>query len=77
MCPMNVIPEISKQDAVAEQSATKDELSLFANAPDSLSFKKLRKRLIRNTRQALDEFSMLPTAEETANGKRPRWLVGL
>ncbi|MBO6920131.1 MAG: tRNA 2-thiocytidine(32) synthetase TtcA [Rhizobiaceae bacterium] len=74
---MNIVPEISKQDEAIEVAGAKDELSLFANAPDSLSFKKLRKRLIRNTRQALEEFSMLPSAEETANGKPPRWLVGL
>lgn len=77
---MNIIPDIS---ADTDESNTNDikagegVLSLFANAPDGLSFKKLRKRLIRNTRQALDEFSMLPSAEETAAGKRPRWLVGL
>lgn len=77
---MNIIPDIS---ADTDESNTSDikagegVLSLFANAPDGLSFKKLRKRLIRNTRQALDEFSMLPSTEETAAGKRPRWLVGL
>jgi len=48
--------------------------SLFAHAPSSVSFNKLRKRLIRNVRQAIDEFSMVsPEAE----GKRPRWLVAV
>jgi len=49
--------------------------SLYADAPSSVSFNKLRKRLIRNVRQAIDDFSMIPAADET--GKRPRWLVAL
>jgi tRNA 2-thiocytidine biosynthesis protein TtcA len=42
---------------------------LFANAPSSVSYNKLRKRLLRNVRQAFDDFGML-------NGQK-RWLVGL
>lgn len=42
---------------------------LFADAPSSLEFNKLRKRLLRQTRQAIDEYSMV-TPEE-------RWLVAL
>ncbi len=50
--------------------------SLYAEAPSSVSFNKLRKRLIRNVRQAIDDFAMVaPTAGET--GTRPRWLVAL
>ena len=50
--------------------------SLFNNAPSSVSFNKLRKRLVRNTRQAIDDFSML--AAENAEGDKPRrWLVAL
>ncbi|MEF2072307.1 tRNA 2-thiocytidine(32) synthetase TtcA [Consotaella aegiceratis] len=43
--------------------------SLFRDAPASVSFKKLRKRLLRQTREAIEEFAMA----------RPgaRWLVGL
>ncbi len=47
---------------------------LFADVPSSVTFRKLRKRLLRQVRQALDDFSMLPQA---ASGGRPRWLVGL
>jgi tRNA 2-thiocytidine biosynthesis protein TtcA len=43
--------------------------SLFADAPRSVSFNKLRKRLLRQVRQAFEDFSML-------NGQK-RWLVGL
>lgn len=79
---MDITPDTINDDDLGTQSESSTEgqssdLSLFADAPQSLSFKKLRKRLVRNTRQALDEFSMLPTAEEQAAGKRPRWLVGL
>lgn len=49
--------------------------SLYTGAPSSVSFNKLRKRLIRNVRQAIDDFSMIPEAEQ--GGKRPRWLVAL
>ncbi len=43
--------------------------SLFADVPGSVSFNKLRKRLIRHTRQALDDFSMVQPGEG--------WLVAL
>lgn len=66
-----------RDDTDAHLTDAAQDLSVFEYAPKSLSFKKLRKRLIRNTRQALDEFSMLPTQEQIAKGKRPRWLVGL
>ncbi len=43
--------------------------ALFRDAPSSVAFNKLRKRLIQNTRQAIDDFAMV----------RPgaRWLVAL
>jgi tRNA 2-thiocytidine biosynthesis protein TtcA len=43
--------------------------ALFAEAPDSVSFNKLRKRLLRNVRQAFDDFAMLKG--------QTRWLIGL
>ncbi|WP_274426828.1 tRNA 2-thiocytidine(32) synthetase TtcA [Chelativorans sp. YIM 93263] len=42
---------------------------LFADAPSSLEFNKLRKRLLRQTRQAMEEYSMVAPGE--------RWLVAL
>lgn len=39
-------------------------------APDSVSFRKLRKRLVRHVRQAMDDFAMVP-------GDGGRWLVCL
>ena len=43
--------------------------ALFAAAPRSVEFNKLRKRLVRNTRQALEDFAMVKPGE--------RWLVAL
>lgn len=46
--------------------------ALYADAPDSLSFRKLRKRLLRQTQSAIADYSMVDPA-----GPRPRWLVCL
>jgi tRNA 2-thiocytidine biosynthesis protein TtcA len=40
--------------------------SLLRGAPDSVTFKKLRKRLVRQVRQALDDFSMVGGARVNA-----------
>ncbi|MBA5777700.1 tRNA 2-thiocytidine(32) synthetase TtcA [Stappia sp. F7233] len=45
---------------------------LLRQAPSSVEFKKLRKRLLRETRQAIDDYGMLP-----ADGRKPKWLVCL
>ena len=42
---------------------------LFANAPRSVAFNKLRKRLMRNMREALDKFGMVRPGE--------KWLVAI
>lgn len=42
---------------------------LFRDAPSSVMFNKLRKRLLRQVRQAIDDFAMLKD--------QTRWLVGL
>jgi len=42
---------------------------LFRDVPSSVSFNKLRKRLLRQTRQAIEDFAMVTPGE--------RWLVGL
>src|ERR1044072_8330982 len=43
--------------------------ALFADAPHSVSFNKLRKRLLRQVRQAFDDFDML--------AGQKRWLIGI
>ncbi|RZS83689.1 tRNA 2-thiocytidine biosynthesis protein TtcA [Phyllobacterium myrsinacearum] len=42
---------------------------MFLGVPSSVEFNKLRKRLLRNTRQAIDDFAMVKPGE--------RWLIGL
>lgn len=45
------------------------DFAMFAAAPHSVEFNKLRKRLLRNTRQAIEDFAMVKPGE--------RWLVAL
>ena len=47
---------------------------LFRSAPSTTEFKKLRKRLLRHTREAIDSYGMVAPAK---SGVRPRWLIGL
>ena len=44
---------------------------VFADAPGSVNFRKLRKRLVRQTQEAIRAYGMIP------EGRRPRWLVCL
>lgn len=62
---MNALSEMPVADAVAEGGYH----PLFAAAPSSVEFNKLRKRLLRQTRQAIDDFAMVKPGE--------RWLVAL
>jgi len=47
---------------------------MFLDAPSSVEFNKLRKRLVRHTREAIDAYGMVAPR---ADGSRPKWLVGL
>ncbi|CUA91670.1 tRNA(Ile)-lysidine synthase TilS/MesJ [Pannonibacter indicus] len=47
---------------------------MLRNAPSTVEFKKLRKRLLREVRQAIDDYGMVPA---DATVKRPKWLVCL
>ena len=52
--------------------------ALFADAPNSVSFKKLRKRLVRGALQAIDTYGMVDRrAVESGERPRPKWLVCL
>jgi tRNA 2-thiocytidine biosynthesis protein TtcA len=70
---MNLVNTIDSQTAAPLDG--EDELDtstvhpVFAHAPRSVSFNKLRKRLIRQVRQAISDFDMLKGQQ--------RWLVGL
>jgi len=46
---------------------------VFSDAPDSVTFRKLRKRLVRQTQEAVRTYGMLPAGQAA----RPRWLVCL
>lgn len=48
--------------------------AMFRDVPSGLEFNKLRKRLIRHTREALEAYGMVVPRRD---GTRPRWLVGL
>lgn len=47
---------------------------LFNHAPDNTGFKKLRKRLLRHIREAIDNFAMV---KSPGTGRRQKWLVGI
>jgi tRNA 2-thiocytidine biosynthesis protein TtcA len=69
---MNIVlttdPDV--EEAGSDSFAGDSSMSaLFRHAPGSSNFNKLRKRLLRNVRQAIDDFAML-------NGQK-RWLVAL
>ncbi len=52
--------------------------NLFANAPGSVSFRKLRKRLLRQTQETIDTFGLVDRyAVKTGKAKKPKWLVCL
>lgn len=54
---------------------TDDIHPLFYGAPSTTEFKKLRKRIVRNTREAIEQYGMI--APEARDGKPPKWLVCL
>ena len=47
---------------------------LFAGAPSTTGFKKLRKRIVRYAREAIEQYGMV---ERPADGSTPKWLVCL
>ncbi|TGU93295.1 tRNA 2-thiocytidine(32) synthetase TtcA [Mesorhizobium sp. M00.F.Ca.ET.151.01.1.1] len=62
---MNMQPDIETLEPAAEGGSH----PLFAEVPSSVEFNKLRKRLLRQTRQAIEDFSMVKPGK--------RWLVAL
>ncbi len=48
--------------------------ALFEGAPQTTEFKKLRKRIVRYTREAIEQYGMLDRRED---GSLPKWLVCL
>jgi len=66
---MNIATDMNSVDDVEDGAEDISSHALFAHAPRSVSFNKLRKRLLRNVRQAFEDFDML-------KGQK-RWLIGL
>lgn len=62
---MNMLPDIEMLEPAGEGGCH----PLFADVPSSVEFNKLRKRLLRLTRQAIEDFSMVQPGQ--------RWLVAL
>jgi len=50
---------------------------LFEGAPRSTEFRKLRKRIVRQTREAVDQYGMVDPATLDQGGPRAKWLVCL
>ncbi len=48
---------------------------LFHGAPKSASFRKLRKRIIRDCRDAIDRYGMVAPVADATNMPRHKWLV--
>lgn len=74
-------PTETKQQADEPQSASASSTAhpLFQNTPNSVEFTKLRKRLIKQMRQAIDDFDMLGQNAKLVDGVKPtaskKWLV--
>ena len=66
--------EIDDSPRVEQAVSDTDCPALFRKAPTGVEFKKLRKRLLRQARQVIDDFAMLP--KETGS-KPAKWLVCL
>lgn len=64
---MNMLPDVESLERIAD--AEGGFHPLFADVPSSVEFNKLRKRLLRLTRQAIEDFAMVKPGE--------RWLVAL
>lgn len=64
---MNMLPDIETLEPIADGEGGFHPL--FADVPSSVEFNKLRKRLLRLTRQAIEDFSMVKPGQ--------RWLVAL
>lgn len=62
------------------ENADLDVPAILRDAPSSVEFKKLRKRILRQTRQAIEDYAMVrerPAGEEQEGVARPKWLVCL
>ncbi|OCJ12589.1 tRNA 2-thiocytidine(32) synthetase TtcA [Rhizobium sp. AC27/96] len=66
---MNIATTVMDEIDIEAEDAGSGVHPMFFDAPRSVSFNKLRKRLLRQVRQALEDFQML-------KGQK-RWLIGI
>jgi len=68
--------EIMSSAATVETASTEIDSchAMFRSAPSGVEFNKLRKRLLRHTREALETYGAV---KPKADGSKPKWLVGL
>ncbi len=74
----SVMPTHSSPPETTEATAAAH--ALFARAPDTTAFQRLRRRLARQAMDVIEAWNMAPPAGATAAhrpGERPRWLVCL
>ena len=65
----------SPQEGVKDPQAAEDERpAVYARAPSTTAFNKLRKRLIRETREAIEGYGMVAPTDD---GRPAKWLVCL
>ncbi|MFY0634615.1 MAG: tRNA 2-thiocytidine(32) synthetase TtcA [Vannielia sp.] len=50
---------------------------LFHGAPSTTEFKKLRKRIVRDTREAIEQYGMVERGARPGGAEKPKWLVCL
>jgi tRNA 2-thiocytidine biosynthesis protein TtcA len=65
---MNIHQAVERDDPAGGEGLAGGH-SMFADAPSSVGFNKLRKRLVRNAREAIEQFGMVRPGD--------RWLVAL
>jgi tRNA 2-thiocytidine biosynthesis protein TtcA len=67
------LSEIASEDGADAAPDVTPLHPVFGHAPQSVGFRKLRKRLVRQVQEAMRLYGMLPKPD----GKRPKWLVCL
>ncbi|NVK35538.1 MAG: tRNA 2-thiocytidine(32) synthetase TtcA [Rhodobacteraceae bacterium] len=59
------------------ENADLDVPKILRNAPSSVEFKKLRKRILRQARQAIEDYAMVREHADAGEKTRAKWLVCL
>ena len=66
----------TQHDTPADDIAFEPYHPIFAHAPKSVGFKKTRKALVRQTKEVIDQFKLIP-ADARKRETPPKWLVCL